>query len=319
MAHMRDILSIGECMVEFFPDPPGSELYRRSFGGDTLNAVAMAARLGSRCAYLTRIADDFFGNFLRNSISDLGIGTETITPAGGFNGIYFISVDSAGERRFQYFRAGSAAATLSPADVRPQWVEESRVIFASGITQAISQSAAASVQRAMDLAHEKRCTIAYDVNFRSKLWNAGQASKYLSQIAPLLQILFFSVDELPIVQSAMNARHSEMRSVVEACWAKGINLVVMKRGQEGAILADRATLKVRSLRPFSVQPIDTSGAGDTFNGAFLHCFCRGKQGLECARWGVAAATLKVQRRGTVSAMPALSEVEQVLERVELGQ
>jgi sugar/nucleoside kinase (ribokinase family) len=170
----------------------------------------------------------------------------------------------------------------------------------------------------MDLAHEKRCTVAYDVNFRPKLWNAGQASKHLSQIAPLLQILFFSSDEMAIVQSAINARSAEIRSIVEASWAKGINLVVMKRGEQGAILGDRSTGKIRTLRPFSIEVADTSGAGDTFNGAFLHCFCRGKPGMDCARWGLAAATLKVSRRGTVSAMPTPDEVHQALDRIEVA-
>ncbi len=317
MPNEWDILSMGECMVEFFPDPPGSEHYRRSFGGDTLNAVAMAAKLGSHCAYLTRIADDVFGTFLRDSISSLGVDLETTAFTGGFNGLYFITVDPSGERRFQYYRSGSAASTLSPADVRPRWIENSRVVFASGITQAISQSAAGAVQRALDLAHEKRKTVAYDVNFRRKLWHADQASRHLSQIAPLLQILFFSAEETSVVQSALNARLADVHLIIEACWSKGVSLVVVKQGERGVLLGDRSTGKMASLRPFSTEVVDTSGAGDTFNGAFLRCVCRGMKGIECARWGVAASALKVGRYGTVSAMPSLEEVEKAVERVEV--
>ncbi|HEY3129203.1 MAG TPA: sugar kinase [Acidobacteriota bacterium] len=312
-----DILSMGECMVEFFPDPAGSDQYRRSFGGDTLNAVAMAAKLGSRCAYVTRIADDLFGKFLRDSISSLGVDLETTFSASGSNGLYFIAVDSHGERHFQYYRSGSAASTLSPADVRPRWIENSRVILASGITQAISQSAAGAVQRALDLAHEKRRPVAYDVNFRRKLWHADQASRHLSQIAPLLQILFFSTEEISIVQSALNARLPDVHLIVDACWLKGISLVVVKQGERGVLLGDKSTGKIVPLRPLSIEVMDTSGAGDTFNGAFLHCFCRGMKGIECARWGVAASALQVGRHGTVSAMPSLEEVVKAVERVEV--
>jgi 2-dehydro-3-deoxygluconokinase len=313
-----DILSLGECMVEFFPDPPDSEHYRRSFGGDTLNAVAMAAKLGSRCAYLTRIAGDFFGIFLRDSIANLGVDLGPTPFVAGFNGLYFIALDSHGERQFQYFRSGSAASFLSAADVRPHWIEASHVIFASGITQAISQSGAAAVQRAFDLAHEKRKVVAYDVNFRQKLWHVDQASRHLSQIAPLVQILFFSLEEAPIVQSALHARLANKYGTVEACWTKGISLVAVRQGPDGVLLGDRSAGKIITLRPFATEVVDTSGAGDTFNGAFLHCFCLGQRGVECACWGVAAATLKSNRRGTVSAMPSLQEVEAAAGRVEIG-
>ncbi len=313
-----DILSIGECMVEFFPDPPGSETYRRSFGGDTLNTIAMAAKFGSRCAYLTRIADDFFGNFLREAITSLGV---ELTPArflpAGYNGIYFIAVDHKGERQFQYFRSGSAASTLCAEDVQTQWIAQSHILFSSGITQAISPGAAQAVQHACALANAQNKTVAFDINFRPRLWSITQAAAELQRIIPHLHLLFFSTADIPVVQTAFHTPDEKIPTLLEACWSHGVSIVVIKQGEQGVLLGDHSLRKGIAVRPFISKVVDTSGAGDTFNGAFLHSFRRGKSSIECARWGVAAAALQVSRHGTVSAMPTAQEVEQALEQVEV--
>jgi 2-dehydro-3-deoxygluconokinase len=310
-----DILSMGECMVEFFPDPPGSETYRRTFGGDTLNTIAMAAKLGAHCAYLTRIADDFFGDFLRTSITRLGIDLTPTVSVPGYNGLYFIAVDQTGERKFQYFRAGSAASTLQPEDVQPPWIAQSHMLFSSGITQAISPSAAQAVQRACELAYTQGRIVAFDMNFRPVLWGVEQAARHLNQILSMVQILFLSTVDIPVVRTALSIHSDAVSTLLEACWANGVSIVVLKQGEQGILLGDKSTGKMLSVQPFASVVTDTSGAGDTFNGAFLQGFRQGKNPVECARWGVAAAALKVSRLGTVSAMPTAQEVEQAVEQV----
>ncbi|RMF87018.1 MAG: sugar kinase [Nitrospinota bacterium] len=315
METVWDILSMGECMVEFFPDPPGAETYRRSFGGDTFNTIAMATKLGSRCAYLTRIADDFFGEFLRRSLSGVGVDLTPTVFCSGYNGIYFIAVDQSGERRFQYFRTGSAASHLSARDVESRWIAQTRLFFTSGITQAISSTAADAVQQACSLAHARGKLVAFDVNFRPRLWTAEQAARHLRAIASWIQILFLSATDIPVVQTALQVRSDTVEALLDACWQQGISRVVIKQGEKGVLLGEAATGQITAVRPFTGKVVDTSGAGDTFNGAFLHSFLQGKSAIECARWGVAAAALKVGRPGTVSAMPTAQEVEAVVDRV----
>src|SRR5690606_37820652 len=68
-----DLVALGECMVELFEDPPGSGTFRRAVGGDTLNALAMASRLGAKTAYLTKLADDPLQDPIRATLKTHGV------------------------------------------------------------------------------------------------------------------------------------------------------------------------------------------------------------------------------------------------------
>ncbi|MCX6020240.1 MAG: PfkB family carbohydrate kinase, partial [Chloroflexi bacterium] len=132
---MPDMLALGECMVELFCDGPisAAPVFHKSFGGDTLNTLAAAARLGASTGYLTRVGDDPFGSYLLDAWAAEGIATERAHRVPGFNGLYFISLLEGGEREFTYYRAGSAASTMTPGDFPPAAFAGARLLHVSGI------------------------------------------------------------------------------------------------------------------------------------------------------------------------------------------
>src|SRR5262249_9320233 len=135
-------VAVGECMVELFSEElvplELAERFRCTFGGDAVQAALTAANLGTPSAVATVAGDDVFAERLVRWLDAMGVGTEFVVRRPGFTGLYLISLDARGERSFVYYRAGSVASTIDPADVA--WAEHPDAVLVSGITQAVSAS-----------------------------------------------------------------------------------------------------------------------------------------------------------------------------------
>ena len=192
-----DIISIGECMIEMFCEGPlaRTDTYTRTFAGDTMNMLVAASRLGAKTGYVTHVGNDPFQEFLTGAWRAEGIDLRCATPLDRPNGLYFISILPGGEREFTYYRAGSAASFLEPADIDPDYIGGAKVVYASGITQAISKSSRAAVLEAFRVAREHEVATAFDTNLRLGLWSLEEARAALDEIIPYVDILLPSAPE----------------------------------------------------------------------------------------------------------------------------
>ena len=162
-----DILCLGEPLVEFNQQPDGRYLF--GFGGDVSNVAIAAARQGARSGVVSRLGDDAFGEALRELWAREGVDdTRVATVAGAPTGIYFVIHGDTGHR-FEYRRAGSAAALMSPDDLPHEAIKAAKLLHLSGISQALSASAADTCFAAIAIAREAGVTVAYDTNLRLKL------------------------------------------------------------------------------------------------------------------------------------------------------
>lgn len=261
-----DLVAIGEGMVEFHAQMPGrnADLFRRGFAGDVVNTLIHAARLGVSTALVSRIGDDAFGPQLRAAWAEEGIDLSHAPTVPGENGVYFVLTDDRGEREFLYRRAGSAASGLSPDDLDLPWLGGARMILLSGITQAISATAEATVAAAAALGRPA----AYDPNYRPRLWarrgGLVAARAALVAVAPRVDWILPSYPaDLPLI----GAEGADPRDALAAFADFGPD-VAMKMGADGVMLRHGgATAHVPAVPVESV--IDTTGAGDAWNAAFL--------------------------------------------------
>ncbi len=173
-----DILCMGEPMLEFNELPPDAEgrvLYLQGHGGDTSNAAIAAARQGGSAGYITAIGQDAAGDSFMRLWAAEGIDTSTVSrSAGAPTAVYFVTHDERGHH-FTFYRAGSAAARYSPRDVPEAAIRGAKVLYASGISQAISASAADAVFHAISVARAAGVMVAYDTNLRLRRWPPARA------------------------------------------------------------------------------------------------------------------------------------------------
>jgi 2-dehydro-3-deoxygluconokinase len=300
-----DLIGLGECMVELWSDDALSraQTMHKAFGGDVLNALLTAARLGSKTGFVTRVGDDPFGLSLLQAWRTEGIDTTHASLIDGINGIYFVSVQANGEREFSYRRAGSAASTLTPSDLNPAYVTSARILLLSGITQALSVSAQAATLAAARIAKEAGTLIAYDANYRPRLWadragspEAGLASAQtaLRELLSLVDVALPSLpDDLP-----MFGEHDSIESKARSLTTLGPRMVAFKAGADGAWIFENDRLVQVAADPV-FKLVDTTGAGDAWNGAFLHVLAQGGSTLEAARQANRIAARKLAYRGAI--------------------
>lgn len=303
-----DLVSLGECMVELWSDAPlgTAERLRRSFGGDALNALVAAARLGSRTAFITRVGDDPFGSALVDAWRAEGIDTSFAPIVSGTNGVYFISLRKEGEREFSYRRAGSAASRIELGDTDLACIASARMLLLSGITQAVSVAGERATRQAADVARASNVLVAFDPNYRPRLWSEREDGESIAGVqaarhafASILDRVDVLLPSLPSDSVLWDDAGGAVASLRDLETARAIPLVAAKAGAEGAFLIDRGRVRHVPVRD-PIAPLDTTGAGDAWNGAFLHHITAGGSAEDAAAAAHAVARSTLLHRGAIA-------------------
>ncbi|MBH66872.1 MAG: 2-dehydro-3-deoxygluconokinase [Rhodospirillaceae bacterium] len=300
-----DIVCLGEAMIEFtrVRNSPNGPLFVQGLGGDTSNCAIAAARQGATAAYMTVLGDDKFGKMALclwklEGIIVSGVSLDPKSPTG----IYFIEPLVQG-REFTYYRKGSAASRMTSHNINPDVIERASFLHFSSISQAISKNASDACQQALKLAKKHNTQISYDINLRLNLWNIEMARDTVHKTAALVDILLPSLDESRILTGL-----ESVEDIVEFYLQFKPSLLVLKCGSEGAIVAYNE--QKEHIKAIEAKVLDTSGAGDTFDGAFLARLTSGDHPVEAARYAVVAAGLSVEGYGAVTPIPNKAEVLQ---------
>lgn len=301
-------------MVEFCATSVGhlkdAPLFERGWGGDTSNALVAVARLGKKAGYITRVGDDEFGECFLEMWQREGIDTSNvIVEKGGFTGIYFITLINGGEHEFTYYRENSAASHLSPSDVDPNYIRRSKIFHSSGISQAISESCREAVFKAAEIAKKAKVLFSYDPNVRLKLWPINTARAVINYTLDLADVVMPSLEDAKLITG-----FNSPEKAAEAVLKRGPSIVAIKLGAQGCFVAtEREKIFTPSFQMDKV--VDTTGAGDTFTGAFLVALLEGWDPAKAARFANATAALKTLGRGAVTPLPTWKEVEEFLSSV----
>lgn len=303
------ILCMGEPMLEFNHQPEdgsGRVLYLRGFGGDTSNAAIAAARQGVRAGYVTAIGTDWAGDAFMRLWAEEGVDTATvIRDPDAPTGVYFVDHDARGHH-FTFYRTGSAASRYTPAMLPEAAIRSARIFYASGISQAISASAADAVFRAIEIARGAGVTVAYDTNLRLRLWPVARARAVIHEAIAMSDIALPSREDAEALTGL-----ADPQAIAERYLRLGPRIVAVKCGRDGALLATADGAMVRAAA-HAVTAVDATGAGDTFCGAFLARIVLGDAPADALRYANAAAALSTTGYGAVAPIPRRAAVEALL-------
>ncbi len=269
-----DLVSIGESMAAFVgrEDP---RLYHATPAGAEANVAVGMARLGLRSQWVSRLGDDHLGESVERWLRDGGVAVaverDPVRPTGVL--VKHI-VESKSEVR--YYRTGSAASRLSPADLAR--AGSARWIHVTGITPALSPSAAELVEAVVERrSHDSR--VAFDVNFRPVLWgDAHTAAEVVLPLARRADLVFIGDDEALALFGT--TRSSDLAGLI---LERDDQQLVLKRGAGAATLLTRSDLVSQPALPVNV--VDVTGAGDAFAAGFLAATCRGWEPIARLRIG----------------------------------
>lgn len=315
-----EIVSLGEPLVEFSAAVPGAlsavSHFKSGCGGDTSNFAVAVSRLGGRAGYVSRIGCDPLAEILINCWTAEGVDHCCVArDPDAPTGIYFTSRQ--GDRHhFTYYRHASAASRMDPEDLPVDYIRRARWLHVSGISQAISASAAQTVVKAVAVARQAGLCISYDPNLRLQLWSIDAAREMTHRLAPLIDIMLPSYEDACCLTG-----QTDPEQIARYYLSLGLRVVVLKMGVEGALLAeapppaDRGAITIQKFPGFTVHAIDASGAGDTFDAAFAVARLEGRPAADCVRFANAAGALVTTGIGAVTPIPHREAVVALLNRM----
>lgn len=300
-----DVVCIGEPLYELNQQADGRFL--PGFGGDTMNVAIAATRLGARTAMVSKLGTDPFGDaieeLLRAERVDVsGISRHPMAPTG----LYLVTHGAKGHS-FTYYRKGSAASLLRPADVPAELVGSARYLHVSGISQAISASAREAIDHAIEIARGAGVALAYDTNLRTRLWPVEEARPVVDRTARQARFLKTSLEDSEALLGV-----GDPAGIADHFLGLGCGIVVVTLGKAGVYLAEAD--KRESIAGFPVEAVDATGAGDAFTGAFLAELAAGRDAAQAARFANAAAALSTLDYGAIKPLPRRDAVERFLNR-----
>ncbi len=306
--HALDILAYGEPMVEFNQTGEGAgRLYLQGFGGDSSNFAIAAARQGARVGYLSALGDDTYGAMLRALWSREAVDHSSVkVDPEAYTAVYVVTHDAQGHH-FDFFRAGSAASRMTPADLPRLRIRAARVLHLSGISLAISSSACDTGYAAIELARDAGVQVSFDTNLRRKLWSIDRARAVMLDVIGRCDICLPSYDDLAAITGL-----TDDDALVDRCLALGAKVVALKLGERGAIVADAR--QRHRIAPHHCRAVDATGAGDTFGGAFVARVVAGDSLLDAGRYAAVAAALSTEGYGAVEPIPHAATVRAALHR-----
>lgn len=273
------IACVGEAMIELSVDPSGRNA-AVGYAGDTLNtAIYLRRNVSSdHDVYFTSVlGQDQFSDWMLNYIDNEDVNCSTIGRHEALlPGIYSISKNEEGDRTFTYWRENSAARTLfrtTSGAIDFEIIAQMDVVYFSAITLAIlPQDVVQALFKWLADYRDKGGKVAFDSNYRPRLWHSReQALKTVEQAWRLTDIAVPSIDdELELFQD------QDERALITRFQSYNIQDVVIKRGERGPIALINGVLKEFDIDfPSASKIIDTTAAGDSFNGGFFASFLAG--------------------------------------------
>jgi len=294
---MPRFVSVGECMIEMSGGEDGT--YRLGYAGDTLNTAWYArARLPKDwdVDYVTALGDDMYSAQMRDFLEKNGLGTSRIqTIENRRPGLYLIH-QAHGDRHFTYWRSQSAAKQLADdTDALNAALAGADIAYFSGISLAILNSRARGhLMKALHLARESGARIAFDPNERPVLWTSPEVMASTITAGAILADIVLPT--FPDEQALFGDASPE--AVAERYMSAGAEEVVVKNGAEPAFVASRESQGWVPSKP-GAKSVDPTGAGDSFNGAYLAARAEGATPLEAAEKAHALAAIVIGHKGAL--------------------
>ncbi|UFZ08347.1 sugar kinase [Bradyrhizobium ontarionense] len=280
-------------------------LFRRGFGGDTLNTALYLARLGVATSYVTALGDDPLSEMMLAAWQAEGIETsEVLRVAGRVPGLYMIERDASGERSFLYWRDRAPARELFDRADHAMLDRLSRFdwIYLSGISLSLyGETGKAKLRELLTVARKRGARVVFDGNYRPRGWSSREAAqRSFRAILPLVDIALPTLEDEQMLFGDSDASVS-LRRFKDA----GVKEIVVKRGARGCLI-DAEGVLVDIAPPAVLKPIDTTAAGDSFNAGYLAARIHGAPPRKAALAGHRLAGAVIMAPGAVippSAMP----------------
>jgi 2-dehydro-3-deoxygluconokinase len=316
------VVTLGEVMGTFVARDRGplaeATEFRAGMGGAEANVAIGLARLGVASAFIGRVGADGLGTAIMRRLRGEGVDvTHLQVDHEAATGVMIRESRDLGPSEVLYWRRGSAGSRLSAADVEAAAAlfERATWLHVTGISPALSSSAAAAVDAAITRAAAAGATISLDINMRRKLWSEAEARAALGPMIARCRIVLGGVEELAVVAGVAETLDAgalaDPEAVADGVLAEGPEVVVVRRGADGAIERRAGRTTVGPAHPVE-RIVDPVGAGDAFTAGYIFATLQGGPPADVLAAASACGAAVVATLGDVPGLPTREELGALL-------
>ncbi|MBQ3642890.1 sugar kinase [bacterium] len=302
MEEKLDIIAIGESLIELSTEQnlTTATTLDKYYGGDTLTSAIAALKLGAKVGFISRIGMDCFKEYLIESWAEEGLDISHVKPVEGVNGIYFIALNNAecGKKEFALYRKKTAATNLSIDDISPDYIKNSSIVYATGITQSLSISAREAVKKAFEIAKENNITVAYDPNFTNLIWSKDEAKEAFEDVKSLIDVIFINEKR----DTDIILENASADNVIKYLHDMGISTVIVKSTEEKVYKVSYKG-NIEFIKFLDDDVVNDTGAGDAFNGGVLYGLSAGMSAYKSAALASVVSGLQIKGIGAIKSLP----------------
>lgn len=267
MSQSEGVVTFGETMALMANERPGPLSVARTLnlgiGGAESNLAIALSRLDTPVTWLGRVGADSLGDLVLREIAGEGVTTIGIRDGEAPTGLMIKERRLPHRQRVWYYRRQSAGSRLTPDDLPLDLIRRAQLLHVTGITPALSASAAATVSAALGYARTSATLVSFDVNYRSTLWSPAVAGPQLRELITQADIVFAGADEAALVVGSAGDPLDLAYRIAEL----GPREVIIKLGGDGCLALVDGAPSQRAAIPIEV--IDSVGAGDAFVAGYL--------------------------------------------------
>jgi len=318
---MFDVTALGELLIDFTPygmSVAEQQLFEQNPGGAPANVLSCLSKCGKRTAFIGKVGKDIHGAFLKTVLQKNNICVDgLIEDENVFTTLAFVELSDSGERSFSFARKPGADTCLKKEELKEEIIKNSKV-FHVGSLSLTTEPARESTFRALRLAKENGCIISYDPNYRAPLWSSKEvAIDKMRSLLPYVDVMKLSDDETELLTGQVKPEKAAMKLLT-----LGISVVAITLGADGALVCTKDGSAI--VTGYKANVVDTTGAGDSFWGGFLNELLNSKKkpqeisledAVSFAKYGNAVASLCVEKRGAIPAMPTLQDIQNRMKNV----
>ena len=335
---MPEVVTFGEAMIRLSP-PHFQRLEQTAtldvqVGGGELNVAVGVARLGLTSTWVSRLPKNSLGRLAENRARQAGVDTSHVvwtSDAQTRMGLYFLEFGAAPRpSAVLYDRRNSAISAIQPGEVDWKRVMQGAKWFhTSGITPALSDSAAAVTREALLAAKQAGLTVSYDLNYRGKLWTPDQAQAVQEPLMELVDVLITTEEDTNVVFK-IKAKDKSSSQTYEQVSAESYKEVARCLQEKFHFKAVAITLRENPLVwrntwtaiayadgrfyedvKHELEIVDRLGGGDSFSAGFIYGYLTKNSYQDAVRYGVAFSALKHTMPSDFN-WATLAEVESLL-------
>lgn len=320
---MVDLLSLGELLIDFTPagnTDSGIQLFGRNPGGAPANVAVQARRAGVSSGFLGCVGNDMFGLFLKDTLGGCGVDVEGLALDDAYaTSLAFVELDENGDRNFSFYRSPGADTRLTASEENKRLIDDCKLLCYGSLLMT-AEPAASAVPELVAYARKAGKITAYDPNWRPPLWkDRADGIAAMKRMLPLSDIIKVSDEELLLI-----TEEADTKKAAGMLLKAGISIVIVTLGAKGCRVI---TAEHDFERPtFDTKIRDTTGAGDSFFGAFLAKVIQsgkkpGELGLDAliqfADFANAAGAVCGTKKGAIPAIPETADIQKCIEETPL--